>query len=575
MEDLTYSTKYYWRVTASKTGYKDATTSTWNFTTPTLSPAPGVTLISPVSGSVINSDFVLKSSSADVDSYKVELSRTSDFASVAKTITVTPSSGSTQQCTVAGTDLASGTYYWRVTTIKSGYMPTVSDAWSIILDIYGSEDGYTVKKDTYAYAVSTLYQFENLWIRSVDSDFDNIPARTDYNFNRGMCVIDGIIYIVGRETNSSTSECYIDRYNAATGEYLGQLTLSSDVKAYYFPCNDVMKDDVGNLLTSNLTINLTSGPLVIHKINKNTGEASLVASLSYTSGLRIDHCAVKGDVDSGNFYVLAGTKGNTVLKWTYSAGELVSTKAMQYSELYPSSATEPGLSVRVYPKDDNTFFTNATMIHPTLYDFTTGDIVSSFEKNTSSKPLYEYANGFAHFTINNVNYMVYSYNSVYTEDAWNFEGGPHQFRIATVGNDYNFSSVTPLVTFPESGLGNEYSFYGDEIIDYEYEYTADGDVCGASIYFYIPANGLAAYKLVDNSATTLVTDFNSDKLSVTLGENAIFANVPADVEIYTVSGLKVASVKDVTRVSTTGLVNGVYIAKFKSENGNKIIKFVK
>ena len=72
-----------------------------------------------------------------------------------------------------------------------------------------------------------------------------------------------------------------------------------------------------------------------------------------------------------------------------------------------------------------------------------------------------------------------------------------------------------------------------------------------------------------------MTDFNSDKLSVTLGENAIFANAPADVEIYTVSGLKVASVKDVTRVSTTGLVNGVYIAKFKSENGNKIIKFVK
>ena len=575
MSELTYSTKYYWRVTATKTGYKTSTTSTWNFTTPTLDPAPSVTLVSPASGTVINSDFILKFTSANVDSYKVELSRSSDFITIAKTINVTPTSGSTQQCSVSVSDLASGTYYWRVTTIKSGYMPTTSTAWSLILDIYGNEDGYTVKKDPAAYTVPTLYQFENLWIRSVDSDFDNIPARTDYNFNRGMCVIDGIIYLVGRETNNSTSDCYIDRYNAATGEYIGQLTLSSDVKAYYFPCNDVLKDDAGNLLTSNLTINITSGPLVIHKINKNTGDATLVASLSYTSAVRIDHCAVKGDVESGNFYVLAGTKGDTVIKWTYSAGKLASTKTMQYGELYPSSASEPGLSVRVYPKDDNTFFSNATMIHPTLYDFTSGDIVSSFEKNTENEPLYEYANGFAHFTINNVNYMVYSYNTVYTEDAYNFIGGPHQFRIATVGSDYNFSSVAPLVTFPEGGLGNEYSFYGDELIDYEYEYTADGDVCGANIYFYIPANGLAAYKLVDNRATTLAMEFNSDKFAVTLGENALFANAPADVEIYTVSGIKVAAEKGITRVSTAGLVKGVYLAKFKSEIGTKIIKFVK
>ena len=100
-------------------------------------------------------------------------------------------------------------------------------------------------------------------------------------------------------------------------------------------------------------------------------------------------------------------------------------------------------------------------------------------------------------------------------------------------------------------------------------------MCGANIYFYIPANGLAAYKLVDNRATTLAAEFNSDKFAVTLGENALFANAPADVEIYTVSGIKVAAEKDITRVSTAGLVKGVFLAKFKSEIGTKIIKFVK
>ena len=576
MSSLSYNTKYYWRVTASKTGYKDTTTSAWNFSTPKLDPAPGVTLKSPAVGSVINSEFVVEFTAANVDSYKLEFSRTEDFASVAKTVTSGfTTSGNTVKYSVGSSDLASGTYYWRVTTIKSGYVPTTSDVWNFVLDIYGNEEGYVVKKDPAAYNVPSAYLFENLWVRSVDSEFNNMPSRTDWAYNRGMCVIDGIIYIAGRSGNSSTADCYIDRYNAATGEFIGQLELSTDVKAQFYPCNDVLKDAAGNLLTSNLTINLSTAPLVIHKIDKSTGDATLVASVSHSSGARVDHCAIVGNVDTGNFYILAGTKSSTVIKWTYSSGKLTSTKQMSYEDFCPSSASEAGLSSRVYPKDDNTFFVNATMIHPTLYDFSTGEIVDSFDSNSTEAPLDEFATGFAHFTIDGNNFVAYSYNTVFSDDGWNYDGGPHQIAIASINSSWSFSSIKGLFVVPEAGLGNEYSFYGDELIDYEYEYSEGGKVCGVVLYIYIPKNGLAAYRFADAKATTKALEFNSDSMQVTIGKNAVYVNMAADIEIYTISGLKVVNAVDADKVSIENLAKGVYVLKCKSDYGTKVLKFVK
>ena len=570
------NTTCYWRVITSENEKDNVSSDVATFVTAKLEPAPSVTLLSPETGTVINSAFDLTFTSADVDSYKLEISRVSDFSTVSKTVTsgFATSSG-TVACTIGSSDLASGTYFWRVTTSKAGYAPTVSDVWTFVLDIYGNEDGYEVKKDDYAYTVPSIYLFENMWVRSVDNGYNNFPARADWGMNRGMCVIDGIIYIVGRVSNNSSADCYIDRYNAATGEFIGQLELTSDVQSGYFPCNDIMKDNAGNLLVNNLTLNVSSTPLLIHKIDKITGEATVVASVTHTSGKRIDHCAVYGDVSSGNFYILAGTShSESVIKWVFKNGKQTSSQLISLSDFYPSSG-EPGLSVRVYPKDDNLFFMNASMIHPTLYDFTSGDIVDSFENSNTGVPQNEYANGFTHFTIADKNYIAYSYNPVWSSDGYTYTGGPHQMMIASIDDEFSYSSIKPMFAVPNSGMGDVYSFYADEIIDHEYVYNQDGEVCGVNLYYYVPSNGIAAYSFADEKSVTYSPEFNKDLLSVTIGENAVYVNQPADVEIYAISGLKVLSGKNIEKLSTETLPCGVYILKCGNSIGNKVVKFSK
>ena len=49
----------------------------------------------------------------------------------------------------------------------------------------------------------------------------------------------------------------------------------------------------------------------------------------------------------------------------------------------------------------------------------------------------------------------------------------------------------------------------------------------------------------------------------------------ADIEIYTISGLKVVNAVDTDKVSIENLAKGVYVLKCKSDYGTKVLKFVK
>ena len=119
------------------------------------------------------------------------------------------------------------------------------------------------------------------------------------------------------------------------------MSLGYEAPVPYYPCNDVQTDHAGNLVISNLTLNVGTTPLVLLSVDKTTGALTEVASVTF-SGLeesRIDHCAVAGDVKSGDFSVFACPRYSTkLLRWQFRGGKLASQQSVTmkgYAHLTP------------------------------------------------------------------------------------------------------------------------------------------------------------------------------------------------------------------------------------------------
>ncbi len=579
MSKLRYNGTYYWRITATKTGYKTTTTLAWTFNTPKREAAPQVTLKTPENNATITEAFTFAFTAVAADGYRLMVSTSSQFTDAIIDVTTGfTTSGSTVQYPVNESDLPRGTYYWKVTTSKAGCIDTDSEARKFTFQIAGNESGYEIKKDPATYGSQESVALTNLWMRSVDSDFDNLPSNTDWSTNRGMCVIDNIIYLSARSANSSTADCYVDRYNALTGEFISRLALPSTVQCSYFPCNDVLKDNAGNLLVSNLSLNLSTAPLKLYSINKATGDATLAASLTYSGGGRADHCAVYGDVNTYPFYVFAGlSKTNQVVRWTVNSASNITSEIVTLNAVYPSTSDFDNLSIRVFPIDENTFYVNSAATMPARYSFTTGNMLDSFG-NASSAAIAEneYANGFTFFTYNKVNYMVYPNNPVYQTGDSNNYGGPNDFIIATANSNWDYSSLDVKWTVPQGGLGSEYSFYADALIDHEtVTSSTDSSKSSENIYFYVPSNGLAAYTIQHKVYTDAIEVTEHDEWTVNYVAGSVQSSHKADIDVYDLNSRLVVSAKNVTELSLSSLVHGIYIVVCHAGGETKTIKLVR
>ena len=579
MSKLQYNGTYYWRITATKAGYKTTTTLAWTFNTPKREAAPKVTLVTPENNATITEAFTFAFTNLAADSYRLIVSTSAQFTEplIDTTTGFTTSSG-TKKYSVSESDLPRGTYYWKVISSKAGSLDTDSEVRKFTFQIAGNEAGYEIKKDPATYNSQQSVALTNLWMRSVDSEFSNLPDNTDWALNRSMCVIDNIIYISARSANSSTADCYVDRYNALTGEFISSLALSSDVQCSYFPCNDVMKDNAGNLIVSNLTLNLSTTPLKLYNINKANGNATLAASLSYSGGGRVDHCAVYGDVNSYPFYVFAGLSAtNQVVRWTVNSASDITSEIVTLKAVYPSSSQFSNISIRVFPVDENTFYVNSAATMPSRYSFSTGSMLDSFNNASAEAiPENEYANGMTFFTYNNVNYMVYPNNPVYQTGDSNNYGGPNDFIIATADNNWNYSSLAAKWTVPQGGLGSEYSFYADALVDHEtVTNSSDNTKSSENVYFYVPANGIAAYQIQHQIFTDAVTLIENNEWIVNYAAGAVTSSRRADIAIYDINSRLVASAKNVTELNLSSLAHGIFIAVCHSDGETKTLKLVR
>ena len=486
--DLEPNKQYYWRVITSQPDCINTPSDEATFITPERETTPVVQLLSPADGARFDDDFTFQATKDEaIESYTLQVARDSEFDDIAITTEMTDNGNGVMVADCVVSTLGKATFHWRVTGSSRGHNDSYSETRSFtIFDIKTGqyEPGYVKKLDIDNDNYETVDEMTltNEWVRSIKTEYNNIEWESNGLFNRSMTVLDGKIYVSGRVLNSSTADSYLQVFSAETGEHLNDILLPEEVKANYFPVNNVMTDDAGHLLVSNMVLNSNSTPLRLHQVDPATGEVEERAVLYSNSSYRIDHITVTGDVASGDFDVYAASARNShLLHWIFRYGEQTAHYDTNVTEFYPDDASSFGTAPRVLPLDNNEIIVHSTDSHLAKYNIDTGRLVDSFEGTSGLTPEGTMSNGLATFEFKGRSYLLYGYS-----DHLNANG--YRFMVAG-GDNMSYQSMSPMWVMPQRGLGAINS-------------TTASTPCAAvatndevKLYVFACGNGLAAYTL--------------------------------------------------------------------------------
>lgn len=559
---LSDSKTYYWHVRTSQSGKLESVSETATFKAPTRTAGPIVTLTSPVNGAEIEDEcfFVWKGAgNADVEKYTIEISASSDFSTLKYSgdIDAVLEEESVSH-TIPASLLGKGTFHWRVLTKGSHFNTGVSESRSFTitkLSVGNFEPGYEIKYDNDSYSDAGSLKVENVWMRSILSDYNNIVFESNGSFNRGMCVSGDYVYVSGRSENSSGANTYLRKYSINTGEHMGDLKLGEEVSIGYYPCNDVIKDSKGNVCVTNLTLGANSTPLKIFLVNLETGAVTQVASVATSKNVRLDHVALWGDVSTGNFKIYAAIRESlNVVRWTFENGSQTKEETTTVKDVY--SGSHFGTAPTVTVIDENSILIDGATTPMTRYNFSTGAMEDSFKNNTALAPEQTEGNGCTFFTLNNKKYVLYSYGDDGTDVPWTF-------NVVSTDDNMSFSSMKLLWTLPKKGLGNVYSGTMHAPVDY-----ANIDNNTVRIFMYVPGCGLCAYDITDTSISGIENTMSEDTYFTikARGNNIIMSDTAQSVSVYDLTGAQVAHAVN-TAEMTVNLASGIYIVS-ATVNGN-------
>lgn len=516
------------------------------------------TLTSPINDEVADGKFTW--AAVANATYTLEISASSDFSSV----DLSQTGITTNSATISLSSLLSNsTYYWRVKTRQTGTTEVVSAVASFTTPAYSPE-----QMDEAIYSSNGSMEFENLWIRKGNSNLDAFSP--NYNLCRDMALDKNYMYIICRESNDATSKCYIEKYDVNTGEKRGTLNISfPETSISYFPANNIFLDDAGNVCVSNLTINCSTSPLLIHSIDMNTGEATLRASIPTNDAVRFDHCDVLGDVVAGNFYVFAATSNSKyIYRWYYENGvrDVNNSYKGTPAAYVPSTATSFGAAPRIKAITKDKVIVDGQTTALTQYDISTSKPAATSFADANLLPSTYNTNGFDWFKLDVNDVIVYNFADYSTGNGIKFN------TVITDNVDTGFGTAAQLGdwTFPRGGFGNANSANYTAEVDH-YSISANEVLVGV----YATGNGMGVYRIKKTKDIgTGIDDSLLDALTLVKSGCTITLSRPAArVEIYNMAGAKVAEKQNVASFNTY-LQPGAYIIRAIDNTGNIATKTI-
>ena len=435
--------------------------------------------------------------------------------------------------------------YWYAVCVYDGYGNEHAAA-TTDFDYNGPEPG----ADGEIYDKNGTVSVECVWFKTVNNG--GITFNENGGLNRAFCAVGDYVYISGREQNSSTAAAYLRKINGATGAVVGDIKLGAEASVGLYPCNDVIKDQSGNVCITNLTLDAKTTPLKVHKVNLSNGALTEVASLTVTSTIpnvekaRIDHAALWGDVAKGDFTVYAAISSSaSVVRWNFEAGTLVSEQVCTVAQFYPSTVTNFGTAPRVVPVSSTAFYIDGGNTAWSRYLFSNGRMSDSFTENEAIAPTTYFGNGGTFFSLNN-NYYI-TYNSADYE-------GSYKFNIASsTSKNMGFDTMKLMWTLPKSGMGTVNS--GTAQASADYVQVSDDTV---RVYYYVPGVGVCAYEIVDSAVSGIDDTVAADVKIVAAGNTIKVSKVAQSINVYNMMGMQVAYAANVQEVDVN-VPSGIYI----------------
>ena len=401
-------------------------------------------------------------------------------------------------------------------------------------EYYGSEDNVTIK---------------SIW--SINSDNGGLAFAGNGGLNRAFCAVGDYVYVAGRESNASTSATYLRKIEGATGKVIGDIKLGAEASVGLYPCNDVIKDQSGNVCITNLTTNAQTTPLRVPLVNLETGALTEIASLKITKTIpagtyRIDHAAILGDVLSGDFAIYAAVSSTaSVVRWTFTGGKQTNEEVSTVTKLYQETATDFGSAPRVVPVTSYSYFIDGSNIAWSRYVFSSGTLQDSFTEKASIAPTSFWANGGTFFTLNKKYFITYS-------SADQQEG--FKFNVAySTNKNMGFDTMNYLWTLPRSGMGTVASGTGQASADYVQVNDAT-----IRLYYYVPGIGINAYELEDTTVSGIEENVASEISVIVAGNTIKVSEVAQSINVYNMMGMQVAHAANVQEVDVN-VPSGIYI----------------
>ena len=560
---VTYSPSYtlpsgktsgYWYGVCVYDGYGlESAPGTFNYVV--RDPAPKPDLIAPADGKVFGDDDIAFAWAVDktdgIDAYTLEICKSGNgFANVLHKANVT---GTT--ATVMARKLGEGQFDWRVTADGPELAPTASDiATFTVADLPAGtvEEGYIPVTDGSNYDEVGNLVIESLWFRSTKDGFGNMNEVFDASGStqRGMAATTDAVYVTRRSANSASAgtNIYLDKYHPKTGEFLGTINLDKVAAVHgYFPNNDVIKDNADNIVIANMVTNISTNNIYLYKVNTETGDLTLVATLGGPSSAtyRVDHVGIYGDVTAGQFHVFAGAANSRyIFRWTVSNPETAVTPASYtIRSFYPSSAASLGIAPRVRPISATQVWVDGGNTAMTLYTLSgtkataTATATATFAEAQEHAPASPGDNGGALFNFQNKPYIVYNYepSAPRTNITPEYFG---KFNVARMETATSLSGLEKMWTIPEEGLGSKNSTTMSAPADA----VVQPDKKSVHIYLYSPTNGVAAYRMYDKT-TTGIDNIAADKADAKFRISGLTVALDGahGITAYSLSGAVVAS----------------------------------
>ena len=161
-------------------------------------------------------------------------------------------------------------------------------------------------------------------------------------------------------------------YDLITGEFVreAKVSIPSDVT---YPCNDIVRDNEGNVYITNLTINSNGTPLSIYRLDTATFKTELFAELKteLSTRPRIDHCSVYSDpAKAGRYYVFAAVaSSNTIVRWTVENGQATAFESRKVAGFVPAASKNFGVAPKAFALDADRVVVDGGSTYPTEYSF--------------------------------------------------------------------------------------------------------------------------------------------------------------------------------------------------------------